>query len=206
METTFTEMDSIFNRTKEALSEFMGIITPIIENAKDDHERLYWHHIYEEEEHRSDRLDILLPKIHTQLKNGADISSNQLEFIHLLQDISLEKFGLHNFLEHLDLSLFQFKGTEIEDNIQTLRDLTFNDYQQMKVILEQLNEEFKGGSQFNTSIPTDEKEGIGPSLKIAAYAHDHHDHLHEHPHGHSNAPVQTIKPRKTLTVGSLKQR
>ena len=41
----------------------MGIITPIIENAKDDHERLYWHHIYEEEEHRSYRLDILLPKI-----------------------------------------------------------------------------------------------------------------------------------------------
>ena len=68
METTFTEMDSIFNRTKSALMEFMGIITPIIENAKDDHERLYWHHIYEEEEHRSDRLDILLPKIQARLK------------------------------------------------------------------------------------------------------------------------------------------
>ena len=38
------------------------ILTPIIEKAKDDHERLFWHHIYEEEEHRSDRLDILMPK------------------------------------------------------------------------------------------------------------------------------------------------
>ena len=64
-------------RTKEALMEFMGIITPIIENAKDDHERLFWHHIFEEEEHRSDRLDILMPKIQALLIDGADISSNQ---------------------------------------------------------------------------------------------------------------------------------
>ena len=28
----------------------------------------------------------------------------------------------------------------------------------MKVILEKLNQEFKGGIEFNTSIPTDEKE------------------------------------------------
>ena len=78
LETTFTEMDSIFNRTKSALVEFMGILTPIIENAKDDHERLFWHHIYEEEEHRSDRLDILMPKIQSVLKNGADISKISL--------------------------------------------------------------------------------------------------------------------------------
>ena len=68
VEMIFKEMASIFNRTKNALTEFMGIITPIIENAKDDHERLYWHHIYEEEEHRSDRLDMLLPKIQERLK------------------------------------------------------------------------------------------------------------------------------------------
>ncbi|MEW5553339.1 IMEF encapsulin system ferritin-like cargo protein [Peribacillus frigoritolerans] len=196
---TFAAMDSIFNRTKEALMEFMGIITPIIENAKDDHERLYWHHIYEEEEHRSDRLDILLPKISVLLKNEVDISSNQLEFVHLLQDISLEKFGLHNFLEHLDLSLFQFKGTEFEGKIQTLRDFTYEDYQQMKVILEKLNQEFKGGIQFKTSIPTDEKEGISSNLKIETYSHNH---SHNDSHGPSH-PIQ--KPRKTLTVGSLKQ-
>ena len=112
----YTEMDSIFNRTKSALREFMEILTPIIENAKDDHERLFWHHIYEEEEHRSDRLDILMPKIQAVLKNEMDISRNQLEFVHLLQDISLEKFGFHNFLEHLDLFLFQYKETELRKN------------------------------------------------------------------------------------------
>ena len=175
METIFIEMDSIFNRTKRALGEFMGIITPIIENAKDDHERLYWHHIFEEEEHRSDRLDILLPKIQGIVKNGLKISNNQLEFVHLLQDISLEKFGLHNFLEHLDLSLFQFKGTEFENTIQSLRDLTYEDYQQMKIILEKLNQEFQVGIEFNTSIPTDEKEGHGSNVKIDAYTH-HHNH------------------------------
>ncbi|WP_338472768.1 hypothetical protein R4Z10_08585 [Niallia sp. XMNu-256] len=196
MEVTFKEIDTIFNRTKNALMEFMEIITPVIENAKDDHERLYWHHIYEEEEHRSDRLDILLPKIQAFLKDEHSIASNQLEFIHLLQDISLEKFGLHNFLEHLDLSLFQFKGTELEGKIQTLRDFTYDDYQQMKTILEKLNQEFQGGIQLDTSIPTDEKEGKSSNVKIEAYSHDH---SHER-----NQSKQTL--RKTLTVGSLKQR
>lgn len=196
METTFTDMNSIFKRTKDALVEFMGIITPIIENAKDDHERLYWHHIYEEEEHRLDRLEILLPKIQAIRENGVDITSNQLEFVHLLQDISLEKFGLHNFLEHLDLSLFQFNGTEFESKIRSLRDLTYEDYQLMKVILEKLNQEFQGGIKFNTSIPTDEKEGHGSNVKIDAY-------LHEHTHETSTSK-QSV--RKTLTVGSLKQR
>ncbi|AGK53292.1 IMEF encapsulin system ferritin-like cargo protein [Bacillus sp. 1NLA3E] len=194
MDTTFNEMDSIFQRTKQALVEFMGIITPIINDAKDDHERLYWHHIYEEEEHRSDRLELLLPKLQQLIHNEMNISDHQADFIHLLQDISLEKFGLHNFLEHLDLSLFQFKGTEFEPKIQSLRDFTYDDYQQMKVILERLNQEFKGGIQLNTSIPTDEKEGAGSNLKIEAYTHNFSS-------GQSQ-PKQTV--RKALTVGSLK--
>jgi hypothetical protein len=201
LESTFTEMDSIFLRTREALTEFMGIITPIIDNATDDHERLYWHHIYEEEDHRSDRLNLLLPKLQQIIEKGTDISENQGDFLHLLQDISLEKFGLHNFLEHLDLSLFQFKGTEYEAQIQALRDFTYEDYQRMKVILDILNQEFKGGIQFNTSIPTDEKEGIGENLKISAYSDDH-DHELSHP-APSIQKHQSYK--KGLTVGSLKQ-
>ena len=200
LESTFAEMDAIFSRTKLALAEFMGIITPIIDDAKDDHERLYWHHIYEEEDHRSDRLNLLLPKLQELVKTGVKGASSHPEFVHLLQDISLEKFGLHNFLEHLDLSLFQFKGTEFEVKIQSLRDFTYDDYQQMKVIFEKLNQEFKGGIQFSTSIPTDEKEGISANLKIDAYTDGHS-------HGHSHAPSQTKQsPRKSLTVGSLIKR
>lgn len=200
LEPTFHEMNSIFKRTKKALEEFMGILTPIIENAKDDHERLFWHHIYEEEEHRSDRLDILMPKI----QKGEGLSDNQIEIVHLLQDISLEKFGLHNFLEHLDLFLFQFKGTEYEAKIQVLRDFTYEDYQQMKVIMDQLNQEFEGGIQFHTSIPTDEKEENGSNVKIEAYSNSNH---HSHGQGKIIRQSQSKQSsRKTLTVGSLKQR
>ena len=168
VKTSFSEMDAIFNRTKDALDEFMGIITPIIESAADDHERLYWHHIYEEEEHRSDRLEILMPKIQSILMNGGDVSDNQLEFLHLLQDISIEKFGLHNFLEHLDLSLFRFNGTELEARIQEMRDFTYSDYQEMKIILETLNGAFNGVAPLQTAIPTDEKDGHG-SVKVDLY-------------------------------------
>ncbi|WP_338471566.1 hypothetical protein R4Z10_01990 [Niallia sp. XMNu-256] len=194
---TFAELDLIFNRTKDALTEFMGIITPIIENAKDDHERLFWHHIYEEEEHRSDRLDLLMPKVQTLVKDGDKAAnSNRLELVHLLQDISLEKFGLHNFLEHLDLFLFQFKETEAGEKVQVLRDITNEDYQQMKGLMEQLNQDFQGELEFKTSIPTDEKEDNPSNVKIEAY---------------SSEPSQITaqgkqKVRKSLTVGSLKRK
>lgn len=199
----FSEMDAIFNRTKGALDEFMGIITPVIESAADDHERLYWHHIYEEEEHRSDRLEILTPRIQAFLKNGGDVSDHQHEFLHLLQDISIEKFGLHNFLEHLDLSLFRFNGTELEAKIQELRDFTYSDYQEMKKILETLNEEFNGAAPLQTAIPTDEKDGHG-SVKIDGYAvsnEQDQSNFHQEP-----VPQQTSAPSriKGLTIGSLK--
>lgn len=195
MKPSFSEMDAIFTRTKNASGEFMGMITPIIETSTDDHERLYWHHIYEEEEHRSDRLGILMPKIQSILNNGGDIPGNQHEFVHLLQDISLEKFGLHNFLEHLDLSLFNFKGTEFEARIQEIRDFTFADYQTMKEILNTLNGVFHEAAPLQTAVPTDEKDGHG-TVKINAYAGG--DEL-------AHQPIATPRPRKGLTVGSLKQ-
>jgi hypothetical protein len=63
MSEQFFDLKEIFLRTKEAIHNFMDILTPRIENAKDDHERLYYHHIYEEEEQRLDRLSALIPKI-----------------------------------------------------------------------------------------------------------------------------------------------
>ena len=125
-----------------------------------------------------------------------NISNNQIEFVHLLQDISLEKFGLHNFLEHLDLFLYQFKEPEIVGKVQAFRDSTFEDYQQMKVILEKLNEDFQGGNVFNTSIPTDEKEELGSNVKVDAYSLDYAQKSH----------ASKQRPKKMLTVGSLKQR
>lgn len=203
MKTSFSEMDAIFKRTKNASDEFMGLIMPIVEASADDHERLYWHHIYEEEEHRSDRLDILMPKIESILNNGGEVPYSQHEFVHLLQDISIEKFGLHNFLEHLDLSLFHFKGTEFEARVTEMREFTYADYQAMKEIINTLNGAFRVAAPLQTSIPTDEKDGHD-AVKVDAYS-DSDEHKQEPPHHvPAQQPITTPPSRKGLTIGSLK--
>ncbi|MFB5661239.1 IMEF encapsulin system ferritin-like cargo protein [Alteribacillus sp. HJP-4] len=194
---TFSNLEDIFSRTRTALNEFKDIITPVIEEAKDDHERLYWHHIYEEEDHRFDRLEHLLPALQSINADDSTITTEDSEFVHLLQDISLEKFGLHNFLEHLDLSLYTFKDTELEKPIQSLRDMTSEDYQLTKQLLDQLNEEFKGGLSFKTSVPTDEKEDIDERLKLDTYAPTD-------THSGSSGQSTPQHSKKRLTVGSLK--
>jgi hypothetical protein len=195
----FLNLKDIFNRTKEALVEFMGILEPTIQRAKDEHEKLYFHHIYEEEEHRFDRLKELLPKLETFIENQTVQHTGNPEFIHLLQDISLEKFGLHNFLEHLDLALFQFKGTEHFNRLQQWRDMTFEDYQEIKRILQELNERFDGAASKGGSVPTDEKEDVKEELKIAVYTDEAASANHQ-----SSINKQSHFRKKGLTVGSLK--
>ncbi|QOY35781.1 IMEF encapsulin system ferritin-like cargo protein [Anaerobacillus isosaccharinicus] len=199
MAVEFVDLRAMFLRTKQGIHEFMSILQPRIENAKDDHERLYYHHIFEEEEQRLDRLNALLPTLDYYIDNAESRNSNDFQFIRLLQDISLEKFGLHNFLEHLDLALFSFKDPEHQDKLTKMRNITADDYQTIKVILESLNENFDGAANAAGSTPTDEKEDVDASLKIDKYT--------------STTPKQgdlIEKPReekkttKRLTVGSLK--
>lgn len=194
----FVELEAIFNRTTNALLTFTDIIIPIIDSANDDHQRLYWHHIYEEEDHRHDRLKDLIPKLSKLIENKGEFSTGDRDFIHLLQDISLEKFGLHNFLEHLDLSLFQFKDTEFEQPITELRDMTAKDYQETKSILAALNEQFKGGINMETSTPTDEKSDVSSELKMEAYSNKEDVQV-------ENDKPQRLHKRFNLTVGSLKK-
>ncbi|MFC7439636.1 IMEF encapsulin system ferritin-like cargo protein [Laceyella putida] len=200
LEERFLNLKDIFNRTNEALVDFMKILEPAIEGAKDDHEKLYFHHIYEEEEHRSDRLQELLPKLESFLENPGMQQTSNAEFIHVLQDISLEKFGLHNFLEHLDLALFQFKDTEHFNKLQQLREMTFEDYQETKRILQALNEQFDGAASKGGSIPTDEKEDVSEGLKIEMYTDDA---------ALTNRPIPLHTPtqikKRGFTVGSLKK-
>jgi len=82
---TLAEVHAILSRSKEALSQFQAILEPTIEQATDDHERLYWHHIYEEEEHRFDRWAALLPKLEEALANEAFLSRENGDFLRLLQ-------------------------------------------------------------------------------------------------------------------------
>jgi hypothetical protein len=187
------EIQDILVRSKDALNKFRDILVPAIEQAKDDHERLYWHHIYEEEEHRFDRLEALLPKLQSQIQNKSAVSKGNGDFLRLLQDISLEKFGLHNFLEHLDLSLFHYKDTEYQEIIESLRNMTAEDYQKIKYIFEALNKELDASVHFEASVPTDEKENQPEHLKMQEYTT-----------GNQNMIQQTTLRTQYLTVGSLK--
>lgn len=183
----------------------MDILTPRIENAKDDHERLYYHHIYEEEEQRLDRLTVLIPKIEFFLDTSASQTTDNKDFIRLLQDISLEKFGLHNFLEHLDLALFSFKDTEHAERLTQMRHTTDTDYQAIKGIMNVLNERFDGAASAAGSVPTDEKEGVHANLKIEKYTNSSESHSHSHSHTTQHISPIESKREKRLTVGSLKR-
>lgn len=195
MSQLFEELEDILNRTKDECIEFMDVLTPRVEKAEDEHERLYWHHIYEEEEQRLDRLNDLLPKLTYFIENDDDQETNNLEFVHLLQDLSLEKFGLHNFEEHLDLGLYWFKDSDQGPRVQELRDSASNDYQKIKELLHELNQKFDGAASRAGSEPTDEKENISEDLKLTKYKS-----TSEESGEHSTKPY-----KKGLTVGSLRR-
>jgi hypothetical protein len=185
----------IFTTTKEAIEKFMNMLDPVIQNAIDDHERLYYHHIFEEEEQRLSRLEVLIPLINKfqQEKDSKDFTPSNNEFNRLLQELNLEKFGLHNFVEHLDLALFRFTDVERSTLLNQLREVTYKDYQQVKTMLAEIN------GRFDTNY-------VDP--------HAHHDEEHDHlDRSSTSTTIKTTstnqtynrakQPKKGFTVGSL---
>ncbi|MEH6945992.1 IMEF encapsulin system ferritin-like cargo protein [Bacillus sp. JJ634] len=175
----------IFTTTKDAIEKFMNMLNPVIQNASDDHERLYYHHIYEEEEQRLSRLVELIPLISKfeQEKDEKDFTPTNNEFNRLLQELNLEKFGLHNFVEHLDLALFRFTDTERSTLLNELRVVSYRDYQQVKELLNEINTRF-------------DHDYVDP--------HEHHDEHHDHlARPVSPTVVTQPKRKKGFTVGSL---
>ncbi|MCM3115228.1 hypothetical protein M3610_07985 [Neobacillus sp. MER 74] len=179
----------IFTTTKDAIEKFMNMLDPVIQNATDDHERLYYHHIFEEEEQRLSRLVELIPLISKfeNEKDEKDFAPTNNEFNRLLQELNLEKFGLHNFVEHLDLALFRFTDEERSNLLNQLREVSYQDYQQVKAMLIDINKRF-------------DNDYVDP--------HAHHDHDHDHldrsGNTHTAAPVVSpAKYKKGFTVGSL---
>nr|WP_263324926.1 IMEF encapsulin system ferritin-like cargo protein [Neobacillus sp. Marseille-Q6967] len=177
----------IFTTTKDAIEKFMNILDPVIQNANDDHERLYYHHIFEEEEQRLSRLVVLIPLIEKfqQEKDDNKFTPSNNEFNRLLQELNLEKFGLHNFVEHLDLALFRFTDAERSTLLNQLREVSYKDYQQVKEMLNDIN------SRFDTNY-------VDPH----AYHDEHHDHL-DRTASTTHVPAAKTKYRRGFTVGSL---
>lgn len=178
----------IFTTTKDAIEKFMNMLDPVIQNAEDEHERLYYHHIYEEEEQRLSRLVVLIPLISKfqQVKDEKDFSPTNNEFNRLLQELNLEKFGLHNFVEHLDLALFRFTDAERSSLLNSLREVSYKDYQQVKQMLIEIN------SQFDTNY-------VDPH----AYHDEDHDHLDRTSDPTMGTHFTSPKQKKGFTVGSL---
>ncbi|MCQ6278783.1 IMEF encapsulin system ferritin-like cargo protein [Bacillus sp. EB600] len=174
----------IFTTTRDAIEKFIDMLDPVIKNASDEHERLYYHHITEEEEQRLSRLAELIPLISQfeQEKEETDFVPTNNEFNRLLQELNLEKFGLHNFVEHLDLALFQFTDSERSTLLKQMRDVSYHDYQLVKEILTEINARF-------------DHQYVDP--------HAHHDEDHDHLAKSVSDSSQTINKAKGFTVGSL---
>jgi hypothetical protein len=189
-----SQLHDIFDRTRGFIERFMGIIQPVIDAAQDEHTKLYYHHILEEEEQRLGRLHELIPYLGSlqEANLGKQLSARELS--HLLSDINLERFGLHNFREHLELSLYEFQDEETRQLLNSMREATQNDYLQVKEIMTRLSERF---SDAYVADLTDHDEG-------------HDIHQVDHLRASASSPVPD-KPaplpapvKKGLTVGSLK--
>lgn len=165
MNQAFIDLKLIFSRTKEDIESFSSMLQPVVDGAQDEHERLYFHHILEEEEQRLERLEVLLPMLQQAIEE--DLSS--LQFIQLLQELNLEKFGLHNFREHLDLAMFEFKDEERQAHLKTMRERTQNDYLKVKDLLPNLSNQFQEPRQstvVSTSAVQQQNESKTPFKRL----------------------------------------
>jgi rubrerythrin len=191
MQKEVAELINIFSQTRSNVQTFMNMLTPFIESTTDEHLRMYFHHIFEEEEQHLERLNQFIPKLVEleQSYNRNEVSERKL--ISLLQDINLEKFGQHNFLEHLELSLFHFQTGEMNQKLHQMIDRTNNDYLIIKNILFQMNEQFL--PEANISRESDHHD---------VHSAAHRNHAQPQPVHHTES--QSLQ--KQLTVGSLKAR
>ncbi len=181
-----TELQQIFERTREAAHTFMNLIQPLNDNAQDEHTRLYYHHIFEEEEQRVDRLNVLIPALVGISQEGQAEGLSDRELSRLLSDINLERFGLHNFREHLELALYHFQDEQTRSLLNQLREMTHADYLKAKDYMLQMTEQI---SDTKTISVVDHDEGHAV-LSV--------DHLK----ASAAAPIVLLK--KGLTVGSLR--
>ncbi|MBO8165196.1 MAG: hypothetical protein H0Z34_16045 [Brevibacillus sp.] len=201
----FSRLHNIFEQTKEAIGTFMGMLQPIIDNAQDEHTRLYYHHIYEEEEQRLERLNELLPTLEGIIQeNRGDQLSNR-ELSRLLSDLNLERFGLHNFREHLELAMYEFTADEDRERLKNMRDMTQSDYLAVKEIMAALSERVDDVA-VGKLVDHDEGHTIHQvdHAKASAKAQGKAIGQTDQPGESAKEAHRLSKVRRGLTVGSLR--
>ncbi|CAJ1001702.1 MULTISPECIES: IMEF encapsulin system ferritin-like cargo protein [unclassified Brevibacillus] len=198
-----SQLHAIFTRTSGFIERFMGIIQPIIDAAQDEHTRLYYHHILEEEEQRLGRLNELIPYLDSLIDGDKAKQLSDREFSRLLSDINLERFGLHNFREHLELSLYEFQDEETRSVLSSMREATQEDYLRVKEIIAALSERFSDDDRRPDLTDHDEGHDIHQVDHLqASAAQIGSAHAGKAP-GAAHA-VSAPAAKKGLTVGSLK--
>ncbi len=182
----FAQFFDIFSRNQVNIQAFMNKLSPVIATTSDEHKRLYYHHIFEEEEQHLNRLGKFLPKLSDFIQSEYNSDVANPAIISLLQDINLEKFGLHNFLEHLDLSLYEFTDEESQTTLRSMLEQTRTDYLLAKEILTRINEEF---------LPENNLVLESYHHHVATSAHDiQQEALTSSPSKHKKFSVGSLKP------------
>ncbi|GGE12122.1 hypothetical protein GCM10011571_11870 [Marinithermofilum abyssi] len=78
MDKVFSELHPIFSRTKASIETFVQMLEPVVEQAATEKERLYFHHIIEEEEQRLERLETLLPRLEKLVDSNIPVQHSKL--------------------------------------------------------------------------------------------------------------------------------
>ncbi|QOS99092.1 hypothetical protein JNUCC42_22370 [Brevibacterium sp. JNUCC-42] len=179
------QLHTIFTRTLEGINVFRSMVQPLIDHARDEHMKLYYHHISEEEEQREERLNDLVPRLSLLIrKNNLDQLSDR-ELSHLLSDLHLERFGLHNFREHLELALYEFTDEPSRIKLDNMRENTHQDYLATKEIMGKLSE------KFSDVVPA----------KVDTHDHDHGHDVHQVNHFEVSSALQdSSSSKQTSTV------
>jgi hypothetical protein len=199
----FSKLHGILNRTREAIGQFVDMVQPFVDQAEDQHSRLYYHHILEEEEQRLGRLNELIPRLESMMSEINEESLSNRELTRFLSDINLERFGLHNFREHLELAMYEFQDEQHRNTLQSLREMTQNDYLAMKDVMSSLTNRISEADVTRFVIDHDEGHAVHEVDHVAASAST--TLLSSAPAPESAPAPAPVRMKKGLTVGSLKQ-
>ncbi|MCS1350087.1 hypothetical protein [Mechercharimyces sp. CAU 1602] len=89
----FHELHTLFKRTKSSIETFVHMLEPAVDNATTEKERLYFHHIIEEEEERLKRLEELIPQLEELTEQPSRVEGSSSKWT--VGDLRSNKGGSH---------------------------------------------------------------------------------------------------------------
>ncbi|WP_157800932.1 IMEF encapsulin system ferritin-like cargo protein [Bacillus solitudinis] len=146
MEQKLADLHRIALTTKKASYEFMAMLEPVINQTKSDYGRLFYRHIFEEEEEHVKCLTKLLGL----LEDISSSPSNKTLSL-LLQALSIEEFVQKRFLHHLDFAIHYFQDEVRQPVVTSMRASIQNDYTELQKILLNFNNQYVKSEEEKTT-------------------------------------------------------